>query len=276
MVKEEQQTRRTAQSTSVEQQQKNNRRNKTNNRKQLNMKTLSTLIISLLVLASCSQNQSVGQVVLAPADYKAKIDALNDEQIVDVRTPQEYQSGYIADAKNINVYDADFKTQIAKLDKTKPVFVYCKAGGRSADAAKKFVELGFTQVYDLQGGMMGWEHQKLPVETANSKPTKKTGMSVTDYNNLVAETQVVLVDFYAPWCGPCKKMTPALDSLKTVHQANKVKIVKIDVDENNDLVGHFGLDNIPIVKVYKNGALVQEKQGYVRPEELSLMIKNNL
>ena len=101
-------------------------------------------------------------------------------------------------------------------------------------------------------------------------------MSVTDYNNLVAETQVVLVDFYAPWCGPCKKMTPALDSLKTVHQANKVKIVKIDVDENNDLVGHFGLDNIPIVKVYKNGALVQEKQGYVSPEELSLMIKNNL
>lgn len=239
------------------------------------MKILYTLIISILVLASCSQNESIGQVMLTPADYKAKIEALKDEQIVDVRTPEEYQNGFIADAKNINVYDADFKTQIAKLDKTKPVFVYCKAGGRSADAAKKFVELGFTEVYDLQGGMMGWENQKLPVTTANSKSTKKAGMSVVDYNKMVKENAIVLVDFYAPWCGPCKKMTPVVDSLKTVYKDNNVNIVKINVDENNDLVGYFGLDNIPVVKVYKDGTLVQEEQGYVSPEELSIMIKKN-
>ena len=240
------------------------------------MRILSTLIISMFVLVSCSQNESVGQIVLTPADYKAKIEALDNEQIVDVRTPQEFQGGYISEAKNINIYDADFKTQIAKLDKNKPVFVYCKAGGRSADAAKKFIELGFKEVYDLQGGMMGWEHQQLPVETANSKSNKKAGMSVADYNAMVAGSQVVLVDFYAPWCAPCKKMAPAIDSLKKVHQSNKVNIVKIDVDENNDLVGHFRLENIPVVKVYKNGALVQEKQGYVSPEELSLMIQGNL
>lgn len=241
------------------------------------MRILSTIIISMLVMVSCSQNQSVGQVVLTPTDYKAKIDALNNEQIIDVRTPQEFEGGYIADAKNINVYDADFKTRIGQLDKSKPVFVYCKAGGRSADAAKKLVELGFKEVYDLQGGMMGWESQKLPVETASSKPAKKTGMSVPDFNKMVSESAVVLVDFYAPWCGPCKKMTPVLDSLRKVHTNNsKVNIVKIDVDDNNDLVAHFGLDNIPVVKVYKNGTLVKEKQGYVSPEELSSMIQTNL
>lgn len=240
------------------------------------MKALSTLFISLLVLASCSQNESIGQIVLAPADYKAKIEALNDEQIVDVRTPQEYQSGFIADAKNINVYDANFNTQIAKLDKTKPVFVYCKAGGRSADAAKKFVELGFTQVFDLQGGMMGWELQKFPVSTSTSAIPSNHGMSVKEFNKMVAESSVVLVDFFAPWCGPCKKMAPAIDSLIKVHAGNSVNIAKIDVDKNKDLAEHFGLENIPIIKVYKKGVLVQEKQGYISPEELSLMIQSNL
>jgi thioredoxin 1 len=240
------------------------------------MRTLSTLVISLLIFASCSQNKSVGQIVLAPADFKAKIEALNDEQIVDVRTPEEYQNGFIADAKNINVYNADFKTQISKLDKTKPVFVYCKAGRRSEDAAAKFISLGFTQVYDLKGGMTGWEQQKLPVITSTTAELVNTGMSVEEFNKMVSESSVVLVDFFAPWCGPCKKMAPTIDSLIKVHANNSVNIVNIDVGKNTDLADHFGLKNIPVIKVYKKGILVEEKQGYVSPEELSLMIQNNL
>ena len=86
-------------------------------------------------------------------------------QILDVRTPAEVASGVIANAKTINWFDADFATQaVAALDKSKPVLVYCKVGGRSAQAADVLVQKGFTQVYNLKGGMMKWEGDGHPVQ----------------------------------------------------------------------------------------------------------------
>ena len=78
-------------------------------------------------------------------------------QLLDVRTPEEFKSGYIAGAKNLNFYDDDFAQQIAKLDKTKPVMVYCAKGGRSASAAEQLNQAGFSKVYDLTGGMYAWK-----------------------------------------------------------------------------------------------------------------------
>jgi len=78
-------------------------------------------------------------------------------QIVDVRTPEEWLSGIISGAIKINFYAKDFQDQITKLDKEKPVFVYCKIGGRSAQAAKQMQDAGFKQVYNLLGGITAWD-----------------------------------------------------------------------------------------------------------------------
>jgi len=78
-------------------------------------------------------------------------------QVLDVRTPEEWQSGVIKGAIKINFYDSNFKEQIGKLDKKRPVFVYCKAGGRSAGAAKQLQESGFNEVYNLLGGITAWD-----------------------------------------------------------------------------------------------------------------------
>jgi rhodanese-related sulfurtransferase len=78
-------------------------------------------------------------------------------QLVDVRTPSEFAEGHIAGATNHDFYATDFAQKIAKLDKKRPVMVYCAAGGRSASAAEQLKKLGFGKVYDLDGGMGVWK-----------------------------------------------------------------------------------------------------------------------
>ena len=87
----------------------------------------------------------------------AALIATGDGQIIDVRTPGEWAEGTMKDAHKINLYDADFKAQIEKLDKTKPIYVYCKVGGRSGQAATQMQTMGFTAVYNLTGGMNAWK-----------------------------------------------------------------------------------------------------------------------
>lgn len=76
--------------------------------------------------------------------------------ILDVRTPEEWAEGTIANAQKINFYDDDFAAQTENLDKTKPVFVYCKLGGRSSNAAEVLKEKGFSKIYNLDGGITAW------------------------------------------------------------------------------------------------------------------------
>jgi phage shock protein E len=81
-----------------------------------------------------------------------------------VRTPKEYQSGYINNAVNMHVYDKDFEQRVDKLDKNKTVFVYCKVGGRSAEAVEILQKKGFSHIVELEGGMDAWTEAGKPVK----------------------------------------------------------------------------------------------------------------
>ena len=76
--------------------------------------------------------------------------------LVDVRRPGEYAAGYIPGAVNIEVTAADFAQRLATLDKTKPTYVYCRSGARSAKAAAQLTAAGFTDVHNLLGGVLDW------------------------------------------------------------------------------------------------------------------------
>lgn len=80
-------------------------------------------------------------------------------QIVDVRTPQEFDSIAIQKAVNIDYKNPSFKDNIQVLDKTKPVLVYCRSGKRSLNAMNIMVELGFSEVYNMQGGILAFKKQ---------------------------------------------------------------------------------------------------------------------
>ena len=78
-------------------------------------------------------------------------------QLVDVRTPREYKGGHIGKAINIDLFQGgSFKQAFEKLDKNKPVYIYCRTGSRSRKAAQKILDMGFEKVYDLKGGIMRW------------------------------------------------------------------------------------------------------------------------
>jgi rhodanese-related sulfurtransferase len=83
--------------------------------------------------------------------FVAKIKATPNAQLIDVRTPEEWAQGKIGSSKLISVADPKFLEQTAKLDKNKPVFVYCAVGGRSPKAATMLQQAGFKQVYNLSG-----------------------------------------------------------------------------------------------------------------------------
>lgn len=84
-------------------------------------------------------------------------------QIVDVRTPEEYKRGHLKEAVNMHLYDKNFEQRIEELDKEKPVYVYCKVGGRSAEAVKIMKEKGFNSIVELDGGIDAWTEAKKPV-----------------------------------------------------------------------------------------------------------------
>ena len=78
-------------------------------------------------------------------------------QLVDVRTSGEFHGGHIKKAININYMNtASFRKAFEKLDKDKPVYLYCRSGARSQKAARRLVDMGFSQIYDLKGGYMRW------------------------------------------------------------------------------------------------------------------------
>lgn len=78
-------------------------------------------------------------------------------QLIDVRTPEEYQSGHIKDAKNIDFYSGNFATEFNKLNKDNPVYIYCRSGSRSKQTGTKLSAMGFKEIYDLKGGILNYD-----------------------------------------------------------------------------------------------------------------------
>ncbi|MGA0109060.1 MAG: rhodanese-like domain-containing protein [Schleiferiaceae bacterium] len=117
---------------------------------------LRAWIAGLLVLAStgmAAQNLDV-----ATFERESK-----KGTVVDVRTPGEVAEGMIAGAKHVDFYDAQFMTKMAAFPKDKPLYLYCRSGGRSGQALAKLKAAGYTKVYHLQGGIGAWMAARRPV-----------------------------------------------------------------------------------------------------------------
>jgi rhodanese-related sulfurtransferase len=126
------------------------------------MKNIKTLVtVALILAAAITKGQSAK--TLAPAEFETKLSATKDKIILDVRTPEEFKENHLAGATTINFYDKDFQNQLGKLNKAKPVFVYCAGGVRSGKASKLMESLGFTSIYNLDGGIKAWKASGKPV-----------------------------------------------------------------------------------------------------------------
>lgn len=101
-------------------------------------------------------------------------------------------------------------------------------------------------------------------------------VNATDQNFETETSQgTVLVDFWAPWCGPCKMIAPVLEEISG-ELGDKLKIVKLDVDENPDTAAKFGVMSIPTLLVFKDGAKVDQFVGFQPKEALLAKLENHM
>lgn len=127
------------------------------------MKKLAYLLLVMITFTSCQAQQEKKIELVAPATFEKEI-ASKKGHIIDVRTPKEYSAGHIAGAVNLHVYDKDFLSRVDELDKYQPVYVYCKAGSRSAEAVEAMKTRGFIHIIELDGGIDAWTEAGKPVK----------------------------------------------------------------------------------------------------------------
>ena len=97
----------------------------------------------------------------------------------------------------------------------------------------------------------------------------------TDFPALVQDDKLLVVDFFATWCGPCKKLSPTLDEVSEEF-GDRVNIVKVDVDESEDLAMTYGIRSVPTVLFFKNGQQVDKFVGALPKSEIVSKIENQL
>lgn len=234
---------------------------------------LPSLIALFCFLGSCTTGQRQKNASLSPTAFSEKLKATPNAVVLDVRTPGEFEKGHLANAVNYDWNGKDFSRQIENIDKPKPVFVYCLSGGRSASAAQKMRAEGFSEVYELEGGMLKWRSAGLP-ETV-SEGDAAGGMTAARFEELTGSGKLVLVDFYADWCGPCKKMKPTLEEIER-EMSGSIVLLRINVDEHPELSNLLQIDAIPEFRLYKNKNLVWSHKGMASKEELVTHIQAGL
>jgi len=220
------------------------------------------LSLLLFVVISCKSQPDTSLAINADRFEKG----INDSgiQVLDVRTAGEYGSGHIKKALLADwTNKKEFNDRIQYVDKDKPVYIYCLAGGRSAAAADWMRKNGFQNVIELQGGMNAWKAATKPIEGSSTEKQ----MTVDEFWTKIPADSTVLVDFGATWCPPCVKMEPVLAEIqkdKSLH----FQFIKIDAGLHTDVMKALSIEPIPVFIIYKNGKEQWRKEGIVSIEEL--------
>ena len=243
------------------------------------MKTFVKIFVVIIMLSSCNTNQAQQSVsVIENVDaktFKELVDAGNGI-ILDVRTPEEVSEGYINNASTINLYDEDFNAKINLIQKDKQIYVYCKSGGRSSEAAELLKKNGFSKVYNLKGGISEWENKGFPiVKPDGTKDKKIQQITLSDFNTLLATDKPVLVDFHTVWCSPCRKMAPIIDGIEEKYK-DKAVVMRIDVDKSKEVGKAYKIQGVPVFILFKNGKEIWKHNGMISEEELKKQIEDNL
>jgi thioredoxin len=125
-------------------------------------------------------------------------------------------------------------------------------------------------VYELSGGIMKWRGVNLPETTENT--VVSNGMSKQQFDALLLSDKLVLIDFYADWCAPCKKMKPYLDEISN-DMADKVVVIRINADDNQSLCKDLKIDALPVLHLYKNKTPIWTNTGFIEKAEVVKQLK---
>jgi rhodanese-related sulfurtransferase len=188
-------------------------------------------------------------------------------QILDVRTPEEFDLGHLSNAMLANWNEKDeFIRRIAALDKDEPVYIYCLSGKRSAEAANVLRERGFSEVIELQGGINAWKQgdKRLEAESETAQ------ISSNSYKGMLKSSSLVLVDFGAVWCPPCRKMEPILQEIEKENP--NISLIRIDAGSQSTLMKSNNVLEMPTYILYKDGKEVWRASGLMEKDKINTAI----
>jgi rhodanese-related sulfurtransferase len=223
---------------------------------------IALILNTVIVSSSCTSSIGAGEnFQLNAREFSEKIANTPSAIILDVRTEGEFSKGHITNAININWNAPTFDGKINNIPKNAPVFIYCLSGSRSMSAANFMRRNGYEKVYELTGGIMKWSAAGLPLSTEYGI-SKTKEMSLTDFKKLTKGDKIILVDFYADWCLPCKKMEPFLNEIAKEHRET-LTLLRINADEQSTLCKILKVDALPYLQIYQNELLQWEKVGFI-------------
>ena len=228
------------------------------------------LLVSFISLIACNDISSQR---VSAEDFYTKLVDDNSSIIIDVRTPEEFSKGHLRNALNINWFDENFESQLEILSRERPVFIYCLSGGRSAKALDKISGMGFKNSYELDGGILEWRKNNYPESII--KVDHEKSLSVNEFSKLITSDKIVMVDYFAKWCAPCKVMEPFLDDLSKKY-SDKLKFIRIDYDQNLPLVKSLGVQGLPVIQIYYDNQLLWSQDGFSDKNTIETQIKKYL
>lgn len=227
----------------------------------------SILFVALIVGAKAQVVQNVDA-----TKFKELI-AKGDGLLVDVRTPQEYSRGHIKGSTNINIGDPGFVSKVNMLQKDKTIYIYCMSGSRSSAAANYMANNGFKKIYNMQQGIMAWSQQGYSTEQSTDViASNSKAYTAQDFDKLLKDNKLVLVDFYAVWCAPCKAMSPVIDKVSKDF-TGKAKVEKVDVEANKSITDAYQVQSVPGFMIFKAGKKVWSHNGTISYADLAVVMK---
>lgn len=221
------------------------------------------LFIISLFLFSCSNDTKLTAEKFLEGINSSKIN------LIDVRTYDEFASGHIPNAINIDFNNfTEFQENINLIEKDKPTYIYCLSGGRSAKAYSYLKEIGFNNLYELDGGILDWRENKFS-ENNLLKPTDE--FNLDQFNGLLNADKLVMISFNAKWCAPCIKMKPFLEKIAEEESDNLI-YYPINYDNNKGLMNELEIYSLPTINFYKNKKLVFSINEYSDEQSLKKVI----
>ena len=225
------------------------------------------LFLIIIFFISCSNKNTL---VYKKTDILSLDKILNDTDIIilDVRTSEEINAGYIPNSTFIDYYDKNFENKINLIDPSKKIYTLCKSGGRSVKAAEILSKNGFRNVYNLEGGFMRWKANKMPydINLVNNDSSNTDLISEISLDSLIKNNTNTLIYISTKWCSPCKKMEPIIDKL--VDNNSSLKVIKIDLDANTYAQERFDVKSLPALVLYENNSVVWHKNGIIAYDDL--------
>jgi len=231
------------------------------------MKNILFGLVVLMLLAVGCNGETLGSRKADVTEFKALAEA-GEGIVLDVRTPGEVADGTIGDASVIDFHSDDFRKKLSLISRDKPIYVFCRSGGRSGQAAKLMSEMGFAEVVDLKGGIGAWKQAGYPVtESAAGSGNKGAKLEKELVDSTLTGSAPVLLAFQTEWCTPCRAMKPILDQFEKTN-SESVRLLRIDMDANEELAERFGVTGVPVFLGLKEGKEIWRASGVLRLEEL--------